>query len=105
MMKSELCGARGCVFWQCVDKITIVAPVVSENGAAVVKEVAAKRPHFMGRMLARSATFSVVDPNSKSVHAKAEYGRKLEKTLEFLASQGSVFFKLIYFVFRRFVST
>ncbi|XP_024361379.1 uncharacterized protein [Physcomitrium patens] len=71
----------------CVSKITIVAPVVSENGGAVTKDVAAKRPHFMGRMLARSATFSVVDPNSKSVHAKAEYGRKLEKTLEFLASQ------------------
>ena len=76
-------------FWQSVTKITIVPPVVSESEALVKEAPAKKAPHIMGRMLSRSATFSVVDAESKSQHAKAEYGKKLAKTLEFLATQGS----------------
>ena len=79
-----------CGFWQSITKIAIVPPVVSDSEALVKEETPAKKaPHFMGRMLSRSATFSVVDAESKSQHAKAEYGKKLAKTLEFLATQGS----------------
>lgn len=71
-----------------MSKITIVPPVVSENEAVVKKDEAPakKAPHFTGRMLSRSATFSVVDEKSQSQHAKAEYGKKLAKTLEFLST-------------------
>ncbi|KAG0601076.1 hypothetical protein M758_11G082200 [Ceratodon purpureus] len=71
-----------------VSKITIVPPVVSENEAVLKKDEAPakKAPHFKGRMLSRSATFSVVDEESQSQHAKAEYGKKLAKTLEFLST-------------------
>lgn len=71
--------------------MSIVGGVVCETEGVVKKDEAAakKGPHFMGRMLSRSATFSVVDVESQSQHAKAEYGKKLAKTLEFLATQAA----------------
>lgn len=73
--------------------MVIVQPVSETiavvNEAAVTKDVPKKPPHLMGRMLSRSATFSVVDKSSQSQHAKAEYGKKLAKTVEFLAEQAA----------------
>lgn len=66
-----------------------VSVVVPQVETAMKKDVPQKPPHFTGRMLSRSSTFSVVDSKSQSQHAKAEYGKKLAKTMEFLATQAA----------------
>lgn len=86
---NDVCYGCGFGCCQSVSKIAIVPPPVLSGNDAVVRDdeaQAKKAPHFMGRTLSRSATFSVMDEESKSQHAKAEYGKKLAKTLSSLST-------------------
>ena len=88
------------VFGQAESKNVTVPAVVTGNEAAMRKDVPEKPPHFMGRTLSRSSTFSCVDAGSQSQHAKAEYGKKVAKTMEFLAMQAAAYSPCKHFVFQ-----